>query len=238
MLGTSKSAMSKIYKIIAIPLILLAILLSCESINDSFISQEIKYGSISGNILDEFNNWPICSAKIIILSSSDTVLTDTSGYFSADSITIGKHQIIIQKSGYNTDSSIIEIFENENTIYTHHLAHNSFFIITDSLEYQYGSQVLLYIVNNDTSSVYIWTCSMLYLYCEKFELDHWELVSIPICNGFIAHQTIEFPRDCIIPYHIYSGRSGIYRVYLHYSHEENFNENLEPIKYSNIYKIK
>ena len=115
--------------------------------------------------------------------------------------------------------------------------HNSFFIITDSLEYHPDSKIQLYIVNKDTSSVYIWTCITLFLYGEKFESDHWELFSVPLCNGLVGPGIIEIPKEGVMDTGIYNGGSGKYRAYLHYSYERNFIENSAPIKYSNTFQI-
>lgn len=211
--------------------------LNCDSENNQILNPPTKYGSLSGFIFDIFNNWPVQNATITINSHSDTITTDSNGYFSIDSISVGNHKFVIQKEGYISDSSDVDILENENSTITRHLEHNSFFMVTDSLVYQQKSKGTFYIINKYKSSVYIWTCSSLYLYVEKYEGDHWELIGIPICNGLVGHRTMEFISNAIYPIELINRSTGIYRFYLHCSFEKNFEEKQAPIIYSNIFEI-
>ncbi len=86
-------------------------------INPSY-AQQTPFGKISGKILDKDNSRPIVNAEIKITKINKRVVSDSSGYYSIDSIESGIYLINLSKEGYdNLEQSDIIVAAGKNTTY-------------------------------------------------------------------------------------------------------------------------
>ncbi len=80
-------------------------------LNYSAIAQHTGLGSITGRVLDGDSKQPVSGAKVFVVNTLKSSLTDTSGYFEIRDVSIGVCAIMIRYNGYE-----IQIINDINVI--------------------------------------------------------------------------------------------------------------------------
>jgi TolB protein len=103
-----------IYKSALIPtfFISLAVFLGCTE--ETFVEPKV-YGSLKGQVLGVTDKKPVKDVVVRITTLGKTISPDDQGYFSFDSIPVGKYSVTTSVTKYKTDVSSIEIEQNKTT---------------------------------------------------------------------------------------------------------------------------
>ncbi|MDD3319960.1 MAG: carboxypeptidase-like regulatory domain-containing protein [Paludibacter sp.] len=100
----------KNYKYI-ITVILLFLIASCETEKIEIV----KYGSISGKVVDSETYSPIVGAMITTTPPSSSILSDSEGYFTLPKIEEGEVAVIVKMNKYLTNTFDVSVTEKETT---------------------------------------------------------------------------------------------------------------------------
>jgi len=74
-----------------------------------------KYGMVSGTVLDGEDYTPLSGVQIITNPASSSILTNDSGYFEINKISVGEVAITARKMDFLSTSLSIAVYENEKT---------------------------------------------------------------------------------------------------------------------------
>ncbi len=227
---------------IAISLLLILLFSHCTSDNQNILKSKTQQcGHINGYITSDTSKG-IIGAKIETHPPTDTFYTDSSGFFSIDSIPVGEYLIISSKSNFSPDSQLVIVFTDSITTVNFSLLKKTLIATTDSSEYSYnGSPVFIYLTikNVTDSTVYFSHCGGLYIHAiERFEKEEWKKISWwgRICLDIYSQGVKALEVDSLYREKIVFSSQGIYRLF--YPFGRSYDSSREDSLYSNTFIIR
>ncbi|MBK9104220.1 MAG: carboxypeptidase-like regulatory domain-containing protein [Saprospiraceae bacterium] len=94
--------------------IVLVALMLCGQLNS-------QTSGISGNVVDKGTNDFIIGSPVILDGGLQATITSTTGQYSFDHLSAGQHTIEIIYTGYEKDTTIIDLKEGEQKAFLHTL---------------------------------------------------------------------------------------------------------------------
>lgn len=90
----------------------LAAVIMFNSCEEDSVRREVFY-SFSGIVTDFVSGLPVDSAKVSLHDSVSGLFwyTDSTGYFIGSEF-VGKHSVFVQKAGFISEDTVIDLFEN------------------------------------------------------------------------------------------------------------------------------
>ena len=197
-------------------------------------------GGIKGKIIDGYTNRPVSSSIIFTSPNSDTLISDSLGYYRANSLSSGIYEVICFKSGFFPDTQSVNILADSIINIDFILKHNNLFAVTDSLIYNIveSARNVHVTINNFSDHIYFLNmCSELEYAIEKYNDSDWQIVQIPGCFFMYISHWVAFQPGQSLNWTRQIFQNGKYRIHFPYSISGDDDLSNSPKLYTNEFYI-